>query len=223
VGVMKRIRTAGQWDAGARGRGLAYDAEIARRMAGGAKSKDTTIITGLDDVDQAFAAFEDKLKKKIIRQATRAAVKEEVLPEYKRIIEQEGLVSTGAMRDVPQVGVARVKRGSGKIGNALHISRDKLIETRRSRGGRIGYDRKRKEDFYYLAAAEYGTPKLKPIAPLRRALANATQAVIERCKRALIAGADAVSIGKQKKRSKRKDTSTLLESVGLKKPRKTKL
>jgi hypothetical protein len=202
VGVNKRKYTAGQWDPGARGRGLAYDAEIMRRMSGGKSPKSKVVVTGFDEIDQAFAEFDEKLKKKFIRQALREAVKKEVLPEYQRIIQQEGLIETGALHDVPKVGTAKVKRGSGKIGNSLFIDRKLLTAVRSAKGGRLGYDSKRKEPFYYLAAFEYGTQWIKAFAPLRRALANAKQAVIDRCKRALMAAADSVAIGKKRKRVK---------------------
>jgi len=216
VGVMKRLSTA----RGEHGRGLAYDAEIKRRMAGGKKDKQQIYVTGFDDIDQALVEFEDSVKKKFIKQATRAGIKEDVLPEYQRIMRQEGLVETGAAIDVPKISPAKVKRGSGKIGHALYIDRNLLIAVRSAKGGRIGYDKKRNEAFYYLAAIEFGTRVLKAIAPLRKAAAAARQAFIDKFRKAMQASVDAAAVGKQKKRSSRKDNSTLLESVGLKKTRR---
>lgn len=168
MGVMKRAYTSG-WRPGRHGRGTAYDAEIARRKAGGRRGGAELIVTGQEHIDRVLRTMEPKHVAKAVRRAAKDTITLYVRPAYRRNILAAGFVETGATRDA---AVPRPIRGNRKtlFGHELHIDRQKVVEERRARGGRIGYDQKRKEDFFYPIAIEFGDQDTPPQRPLLRAL-----------------------------------------------------
>jgi hypothetical protein len=106
--------------------------------------------------------------RKAVVKATDATINNHVRPLFIQNVEAAGFVETGALRDIAKK--RRAKRKRPTYGSELFIDRVKVVETRRQRGGRIGYDKKRGEDFFYPIAIEYGTEHEKPERPLLNAL-----------------------------------------------------
>lgn len=126
------------------------------------------ILTGVKDIDAILATMERREVRKAITRATDRTITEYVLPQYRRHIEQAGFVDTGATRDVAKK--RRVQRSRTRLGSELYIDRDRVVRMRRARGGRIGRDAGREEDFFHPVAIEFGTPDRPAQRPLRRAL-----------------------------------------------------
>lgn len=110
-------------------------------------AKQQTFVTGDKELDRLLKGLPQKLRKKYMRKATRDAAKED-LKEWRNEVETE----TGALRDSPKVRA--IKRARGAVGHQITIDREKLILERAARGGKIGYDRKRNEPFFYAAIVE---------------------------------------------------------------------
>lgn len=134
-------------------------------------------VTGVAELDFMLAQMEPKQIRKAVVKATDAVIKHHVMSEYKQNITAAGFRETGATADVAKKRRARVKRQPGRLvfGSELYIDRVKVVELRRERGGRIGHDSKRNEDFFHPVAIEFGDESHEPERPLYRALKGNTQ------------------------------------------------
>lgn len=179
--------TPGQWLKGRRRPTRAFTVSPKRGTRG---SKQQAFVTGDRELDAILRTFEPKEVRSAVRKATRATVKEVVAPQYRKRVEAAGLVETRAMRDIPKVRA--VKRSRVQYGHELNVDHDKLIQTRRSRGGRIGHNKKR-DIFRYLWAWEFGAHGLPgmedmpqtPVAPMRRSLEESKDEALSFFKRHL--------------------------------------
>lgn len=133
-------------------------------------------VTGVAELDAILRTMHDKEIKKAVTRATDETIKKHVLPAYRANIEAAGFVETGATRDVAKK--RRVKRSRLRFGSELYIDRELVVALRRKRGGRIGYDKKRRQDFFHPVAIEFGAPHTDPERPLWRALKGNTQAAL---------------------------------------------
>lgn len=124
----------------------------------GKNSSEAVIVTGDAELDATLRDLPLKYQKKHGRKATREIAKD-VLTEFRGIVPED----TRALRDVAVVRAAKFKRGSGRFGHGVHIPREKLIFERAGRGGRIGYDSKRSEPFFYAWSVEFDPDGPKPL------------------------------------------------------------
>lgn len=111
-------------------------------------------VTGDKELDMILRTFPDNEIRKAVRNASRTTIRQYVLPEYVRRVKELGFVQTGATRDIGKVKA--VRRSKQRYGTKLTIPHDAVIDLRRQRGGRIGYDKKRKADFFHPIAIEAG-------------------------------------------------------------------
>lgn len=125
-------------------------------------------LTGDKELDYFLAQLAPKEIRKAVVKATDATINYHVLPDYRSRIEAAVFVETGATRDVAKKRRARVRRPN--FGSELFIDRQKVVELRRKRGGRIGRDKARGENFFHPIAIEYGNEHQKPERPLLRSL-----------------------------------------------------
>jgi len=135
-------------------------------------------VTGDKELDAILATMEDKEIKEAVRKATRATIKNHVLPGYRQRIIAAGFVDTEAMLDVAKPKA--VARSRTQYGTELYIDREKVVALREERGGKIGYDTKRGEKFFHPVAIEFGVESVEPQRPLWHALnGNIPQALAE--------------------------------------------
>lgn len=161
--------TPGQWLAGQRTRGSGVRASTTGGKWG-------AFVTGDKELDYFLAQMLPKEVRKAIVKATDATIINHVRPLFIENVEAAGCVGTRAMIDIAKK--RRTKRSRVQIGSELFIDREKIIELRRERGGRIGQDKKRGEDFFYPIAIEFGTAHERPERPLLRALLGNTAAAL---------------------------------------------
>jgi len=155
----------------------------------------TPFVTGDKELDHILKTFPERELKKAVRQATRATVKNVVLPAYKANVQAAQLVETAAMRDAGKAKA--VARSRTQYGHELNVDFDKVVAKRRAKGARVGLN-KRKEIFRYLWAWEFGERNLagldeipRPsvevggkkgsttaVAPIRRALIRSKEAAL---------------------------------------------
>lgn len=147
-------------------------------------------VTGDKELDRILATFEPKEVRKYVVKATDATIKNYVAPEYKRRINEAGFIETGATRDIAKK--RRVKRSRVQFGSELYIDREKVVAMRKARGGRIGYDQKRGEDFFHPIAIEFGTETQEPERPLFKALKGNTEKALSEFRKALRAAINEV-------------------------------
>jgi hypothetical protein len=127
-----------------------------------------TFVVGDKEVDALLNGVPIKAQKKYLRKATRKAMRES-LKDFRRYAPRE----TGAL--AASATVRAIKRSRTQVGHQIHIDREKLILERAARGGKVGYDSKRGEPFFYAAAVEFDPTGPKP---LREALyGNAKQSL----------------------------------------------
>lgn len=166
-----KSRSGQKWSSG----GTTRSADLGgRSVAGGAKNG--AFLTGDKELDELLAVMEPKHIRPAVVKATDATITNYVRPEYIQKITSAGFVETGATRDIAKK--RRVKRSRMHFGSELFIDRQKVVELRLQRGGRIGYDKKRNEDFFHPIAIEFGTPHTKAEHPLRDALVGNTAAAL---------------------------------------------
>ncbi|MEM8865371.1 MAG: HK97 gp10 family phage protein [Planctomycetota bacterium] len=134
-------------------------------------AKQQAFVTGDEELDRVLKGLPAKLQKKYMRKATRDASKK-VLQRFRDNVPTE----TGALRDTAKVRA--VKRSRGKTGHMVHIDREKLILERAARGGKIGFDPKRKEPFFYPAVLEFDPTGDKPMRTALYESENATRTEI---------------------------------------------
>jgi hypothetical protein len=141
------------------------------------KPKQGLFVTGDKELDRILATFEQKEVAKAVRKATRATVKNYVLPEYRRRIAELGFEETDATTDAMKVRA--VKRSRVRSGTELRANRNVAVQKRRSRGGRIGKEKNGK-DFFQPRAIEFGDENDPPERPMFKALkSNAQHAIAE--------------------------------------------
>ncbi len=135
-------------------------------------------VTGVPELDYMLAQLEPKAIRPAVVKATDATIRYHVVPAYRDNIVAAGFVETGATRDVARK--RRVKRSRLQFGSELWLDRRKVVEVRLARGGRIGFDKKRDEDFFHPIAIEFGTDRTRPERPMYDALmGNVPQALAE--------------------------------------------
>ena len=142
----------------------------------------TAFVTGVEELDQLLAVMEPKRIRPAVVKATDATIAHHVRPLYIQKITAAGFVETGATRDIAKKRRAKFKRSRTiqKFGSELHIDRVKVVAMRRERGGKIGYDKKRNEEFFHPIAIEFGDHRRPGEHPLRDALlGNAAAALAE--------------------------------------------
>jgi hypothetical protein len=158
-----------------------------------AQSTNGVFATGVEELDFFLAQLAPKEVRKAVVKATDATINNHVRPLFIQNVEAAGFVETGALRDIAKK--RRAKRKRPTYGSELFIDRVKVVETRRQRGGRIGYDKKRGEDFFYPIAIEYGTEHEKPERPLLNALLGNTEAALGEFRKYLRAVLTGVKLG----------------------------
>lgn len=131
-------------------------------------------VSGIPEIDAILRTFEQKEVQKAVRMAARKTIVKHVKPSYRAHVEAAEFVETRATIQAAKVRQINAIRKRGIYGAELFIDREKVVQTRRERGGRIGYDKKRGEDFFHPVAIEFGTETVEPKMPLRTALKGNT-------------------------------------------------
>lgn len=179
--------TPGQWDKGIHGKGLAYDAEIARRRAGGRSVR--IALTGYEDIDKILRELPAKTVNKMARQSLRKNGKL-VLERTKDIANSEIDYGEGVYADSLTLRALRQTKGQRaafghQIGMSVMPRRKDYFPKYQERYGKLPNPSPKynaSEPFYVPAALEFGwTDKSgnhhAAIAPQRRALYQSTTEV----------------------------------------------
>lgn len=139
------------------------------------------IVTGDKTLDARLLEFGPKTRKKFFRSALRKSSRI-VLGKFQKHVRNEAY-NTGAYLESAQIRAAKVKRGSGQFGVAIHVDRNKFFALYRERYGKQPTPRSSDTDPMYVPAAiEFGyitiTGAVVPPKRLqRRALYDSEQEV----------------------------------------------
>ncbi len=174
-----------KWNPGALGRGLAYDAEIARRRSGGRKAA----LTGVEEIDKKLRELPTKTINKMARKSLKQSGKL-VLGKTKQIIEQE-TDGEGAYAESMKVQAWRPsKKQKAKFGDQIGVAimppRKVYFAKYEEKYGKLPNPSPKynaSQPFYVPAALEFGWTDRsgnyhEPIAPQRKALYDSQSQVI---------------------------------------------
>ena len=106
------------------------------------------VVTGIDEVDQAFEGFKNAMRNKFLRDASRKVTKEIVLVDFRTSAPK----NKGVMTKVATVRAT--KRSRVRIGHQVVIDDEKLYSKYEAHYGRRPKIKGR--DFFYPAALELG-------------------------------------------------------------------
>lgn len=111
------------------------------------------VVTGDKEIDQALKAFENNMRRKYLRTASRHVIKTIVQPEFKRTVPKD----TGALSRSSKIRSVSARKG--RVGTALVIDDKTLYKERGKKGGKRLPTIKRggkKIPFFYAPLVEFG-------------------------------------------------------------------